>query len=605
MEIPYEVSPRRDTGLFNAKLGIWLFLASEVMLFGGLFSAYVFLRVGVIEGVDNPWPWGINVHKTFVAMGFVNTLVLIISSVFVVFGWIALKERKWAKFQFFMYLTVACAAIFMALKTIEYRSKLTQHHDIKLVDNSLMEGKILHKSFDVPFDVKSVEFNLSGSSPGFLKDVEGDFPKLKAEWVWYEKANPVGTTRFDVKSVKDLKAGDSVSGDGLAKGVTISSIDEDSNSIVLSAGSTSAISNGSSFEVGSKKVSVVTGYNKIKKTEELSSVSEFNSWFVRARTHATADLVRERKRYRKEIAVKDLALYNEEAFTAPKGPDIESKAKVISAETFHLHSRRQQVRPIERGEKQDSMTYIDGCTVFGKGGDDRVEFEPHYVDMQLVPLHKQKESMVWDVLGDSHIKDAWYKNRDSSYKEMEEYYTGKNKEIPESMLRGYYINIQSIHDKEHADPFWVEFVREFKAGAGIGGAGNSPYHYGGHDHADEKGHDDHADASHHDDHDAAHAEGDHGESHKTVVMVPRDKIKFLNSHGPRNGNYYAIYFTMTALHGLHVIGGALVLLYFTVFGKAIYLKNPEHLANRVEVGGLFWHFVDLVWIFLFPLMYLL
>ena len=34
MEIPYTVKPREDTGLYNAKLGIWLFLASEVMLFG-------------------------------------------------------------------------------------------------------------------------------------------------------------------------------------------------------------------------------------------------------------------------------------------------------------------------------------------------------------------------------------------------------------------------------------------------------------------------------------------------------------------------------------------------------------------------------------------
>ena len=59
------------------------------------------------------------------------------------------------------------------------------------------------------------------------------------------------------------------------------------------------------------------------------------------------------------------------------------------------------------------------------------------------------------------------------------------------------------------------------------------------------------------------------------------------------------------LFRLHVVGGALVLLFFTVFGKKLYLKNPEHLANRVEVGGLFWHFVDLIWIFLFPLMYLL
>jgi heme/copper-type cytochrome/quinol oxidase subunit 3 len=45
MEIPYIVNARKDTGLFNAKLAIWLFLASEVMLFGGFFSAYIFLQV--------------------------------------------------------------------------------------------------------------------------------------------------------------------------------------------------------------------------------------------------------------------------------------------------------------------------------------------------------------------------------------------------------------------------------------------------------------------------------------------------------------------------------------------------------------------------------
>ena len=47
MDIPFNVKERPDTGLYNGKLGIWLFLASEVMLFGGLFSAYIFLRTGV------------------------------------------------------------------------------------------------------------------------------------------------------------------------------------------------------------------------------------------------------------------------------------------------------------------------------------------------------------------------------------------------------------------------------------------------------------------------------------------------------------------------------------------------------------------------------
>ena len=53
MNIPYTVEERPDTGLANGKLGIWLFLASEVMLFGALFSTYIILRTGAPE-----WPEG-------------------------------------------------------------------------------------------------------------------------------------------------------------------------------------------------------------------------------------------------------------------------------------------------------------------------------------------------------------------------------------------------------------------------------------------------------------------------------------------------------------------------------------------------------------------
>jgi heme/copper-type cytochrome/quinol oxidase subunit 3 len=49
--IPYTVERRPDTGVNNVQMGIWLFLASEVMLFGGLFSAYFMLRAGSLT----PW----------------------------------------------------------------------------------------------------------------------------------------------------------------------------------------------------------------------------------------------------------------------------------------------------------------------------------------------------------------------------------------------------------------------------------------------------------------------------------------------------------------------------------------------------------------------
>jgi cytochrome c oxidase subunit 3 len=55
---------------------------------------------------------------------------------------------------------------------------------------------------------------------------------------------------------------------------------------------------------------------------------------------------------------------------------------------------------------------------------------------------------------------------------------------------------------------------------------------------------------------------------------------------------------------MHIIGGVIVMLYFLTIGSALYRRNPEQLTNRIEVTGIFWHFVDLVWITVFPILYL-
>src|SRR5579883_2466580 len=110
MEIPYTVEPRQDTGLFNAKVGIWLFLASEVMLFGALFSSYILLRVGAAPGT---WPHGwLNIP-----IGTLNTLVLISSSVTVVMAWASLKMNKFGQFKVFQAITILCAMTFVGIKS--------------------------------------------------------------------------------------------------------------------------------------------------------------------------------------------------------------------------------------------------------------------------------------------------------------------------------------------------------------------------------------------------------------------------------------------------------------------------------------------------------
>ena len=96
MEIPYTVKEREDTGLYNAKLGIWLFLASEVMLFGALFSSYILLRVGATPGT---WPHGI----LNVPLGTLNTIVLIVSSITVVMAWASLKMNQFSRSSTFIH----------------------------------------------------------------------------------------------------------------------------------------------------------------------------------------------------------------------------------------------------------------------------------------------------------------------------------------------------------------------------------------------------------------------------------------------------------------------------------------------------------------------
>jgi len=122
IEIPYNVRPRPDTGLYNAKLGIWLFLASEVMLFGALFSSLILLRSGVPH-----WPHGRD-EGLNIPLATVNTLVLIISSVTVVLAWANLRLGDLKKGRIFLGATLLCACGFMVIKAIEYTDKFKLGH---------------------------------------------------------------------------------------------------------------------------------------------------------------------------------------------------------------------------------------------------------------------------------------------------------------------------------------------------------------------------------------------------------------------------------------------------------------------------------------------
>lgn len=94
-----------------------------------------------------------------------------------------------------------------------------------------------------------------------------------------------------------------------------------------------------------------------------------------------------------------------------------------------------------------------------------------------------------------------------------------------------------------------------------------------------------------------------------VFLVVKVLFEYLpkihHGHTPSHNNFYGLYFTLTGLHALHIIGGIIVIGYMMLPGASLWRKDPEYYTNRIECTGLYWHFVDLVWIFLFPVLYLM
>ena len=123
IEIPYNVEEREDTGLYNSKLGIWLFLASEIMLFGALFSTYIILRTG-----DPTWMLHVKEAHLNIPLATINTAVLILSSVTFVMSWVSLKLKDLAKFKIYMGITLLCSIIFLVIKYFEYTAKFDAGH---------------------------------------------------------------------------------------------------------------------------------------------------------------------------------------------------------------------------------------------------------------------------------------------------------------------------------------------------------------------------------------------------------------------------------------------------------------------------------------------
>jgi heme/copper-type cytochrome/quinol oxidase subunit 3 len=510
MQIPYEVQNRPDTGLYNAKVGIWLFLASEVMLFGGLFSSYVFLRLGA----DFNWPF----HELKVLPGFINTMVLIASSVSVVAAWAALKARRYGWYQVNMAFTLLCALGFMGIKSYEYYGKFT-HYSIKFTDGSVISGHPVHVGGQnhgdrIVFKAKEISINFERSNLEFLENL---YTHSVADG--YKKAD---STAVKVKSPTGKDITLDAAWFKAQRRAYWDKLNEKTKAIT---------------DLNLKKPRLVAGEKGDDAATRAAKEEQIKS--IEAQKNDYSD------KWLKKMTADDLS-------TALK-LTVTGEPLVFLVKEGHT-----------AGYGTTSLNFREGTVLTGNLVTDDIQFNVDLIDLRPPPqlpgnpapgdwkkLHDN--SLVWNYLPE--LKEKFFAFRD---KKLNSFAADHPK-----------VEQPDLHEDSQRAAFRVEFG----------------------DNKEEFMTDDVAHAYLHDE--------------KHIIAVKRSDKRFYSNFSPSLSPYYAIYFLMTGLHGLHVIGGAIVLGWFLFTGRKMYLRNPEHLANRVEVGGLFWHFVDLVWIFLFPLYYLM
>lgn len=513
MEIPYTVTARPDTGLYNAKVGIWLFLASEVMLFGGLFSSYVFLRIGA----DFPWPF----HELNVLPGFINTMVLIVSSVTVVAAWAALKARRYGWFQINMLITLCCALGFMGIKSYEYYHKFI-HYSVIMQDGTVMDGHPGHASEEHAGDkiafssVQNITVNLAKSTTNFMhhrRIADGGKPFGEVPKGQHIKVRtPSGkeaefTEQWLTEHKKAFRNLENVRSD-LA---------------IIKA----------RVEAPKKKIedmkAAVTGTYPVPfDADKAAKLSATHDELAASSAAKIAEL---------DAKIKNIEKENPDAASSSL------KLQVVGEPlTFVVNQR--DFGSYNAGE----IIFRDDVVLAGKVTQDHIPFGADLIDLRQVK--NPENSLAWKYY--PGLKAAYFKHKEKVTEEFVKKHPDHANDFEKD----------SDWQREALRVHIADIVPEEEA------------------------------------HSLLHDES-------KAVQIERSDKRYYSNFSPSRSPYYSIYFLMTGLHGLHVIGGAIVLGYFLLTGRKMYKRNPEHLANRVEVGGLFWHFVDLVWIFLFPVFYLL
>lgn len=160
----------------HSKLGMWLFLATEIMFFSAFIGAYIVLRAG-----SPGWPTDAEVTHIRVWAGGLNTFVLILSSYFVVIALEGMKAEDFSKARRYLGLTLLLACVFLGIKAYEYSGKIA--YDIlpghipetpqMAIDKSMREMKLVIDQHSIDLADKKLPPKLELAEPGETAEIPG------------------------------------------------------------------------------------------------------------------------------------------------------------------------------------------------------------------------------------------------------------------------------------------------------------------------------------------------------------------------------------------------------------------------------------------------
>jgi len=560
----------------NGKLCLWLFLSTEIMFFAGLIGTYIVLRFGAPA---DTWPHPQDVHVVEL-LGAINTFVLICSSVTIVLALEAAKANKAGLAKLGMLVTFSLGSLFLGIKGVEYTSKfehgihpasprslLWEQADVYYV--AALRDDVFQRRTDL--EAKKEKGDLSDTDTerlAFFNDflnnavtwtesiAGGKLPPavLKLEAAQAEKQilaavdqakSAVGDDAQMLARIEEqVKAGALGSRSGREQ------LLEDLQSAERPAASGNTEAEASLGKLTSIVESRVDRLNRAEPaSRELQMEAlAYQVYPLERYQHAVTEYL--------DLEEKGLALWSK---------DLAAEMSEASAAQTQLTSRQETLT----GEREGLVKQRD---------DLQKQLDDAQTELKKLTTPEKKEG-AGDAAADADADAADAQTTDDAKKQEIQ------KEI--ESLTG---EIDQV--KEKIAPLDTELA-QMKASLTAGSAqatkskalaariqGRQEYLAGLHheEGASEEG----GQASH----------GGHLEGHndKYAVRMPM--------HIPSGNMWASTYFLLTGFHAIHVIVGLIM------FVLVLPITLNARRANVIENMGLYWHFVDIVWIFLFPLLYL-